>query len=832
MIRQIEAFDGGAGSTAATIAATIVSRTKSVDWLVEHVEAIDASVGARLVGMDFNRRVAEICDDLKKVNDSNDIRRSFQQLFDRDDRHELLSDIAEKAPIHLWAAMWRQFVQIAEILARDVRHPDRTYRRIWEFEMDRGLIPPPPVVHALRIALRRFAEMAAKEFMAFAVDHAVSDVLTIHALLIEGLETAAATYPKEVLEYLLADPRRLAIGPEGERYADSARLIAAIHPKLDDVDRRMLVSAISSCTPYAADASDDVEKRRAVARWNRQHRLGLLKALDTRLIDDSLRRHIAAEDRFFGGESPLRRAARTHWIGPRMKKEEIEKASDGNLFKLLDELTDEMPRRVRDTNVNPERSGGAEQLAHEIGKAVERSPERALRLIQHLDPAKHQSYAPSLIESLIRAGVDLDTLHEVVQQLDERGFRTTAFCQSVGWELHERGKGVGLSDGIVEMLERWIEEMPTNGEGESHFAQDRQRQPILSGWHFGGGWPSRGSVFAGFSTGVLDRATPAIDRWIKRVRRDIGRESSLSFWEFVIGQMATCLNEDATAANAVLADIIAACPALLERVMVLACLGNYSGVLEPARLRVWLSQMLSTSTPVSQQGWGELLMIQRDLGENDSRTIAGVLESDRTEAILGLCYGAGYVWNIEKRRAAAGEILITAVDRFGVDCADPLSHFLRHLEEVKFIDIEAERVIRAILTSPALIEKLVTELLAVVEACATANPALTYEVTKRLLDVGWASIGNPSGLFFSHAGDLTTLALTLHRQSAYRAAGLELFERLIALNVYEAEAALELLDRRAARRYTPRPRRRVPRRPRQPRPSNYGDGKVSTPKQP
>jgi hypothetical protein len=134
-------------------------------------------------------------------------------------------------------------------------------------------------------------------------------------------------------------------------------------------------------------------------------------------------------------------------------------------------------------------------------------------------------------------------------------------------------------------------------------------------------------------------------------------------------------------------------------------------------------------------------------------------------------------------------------------------------------------VIRVILTNRSLIEKLVTELLAAIEPWATTNPALAYEVTKTLLDVGEVSIGNPSGLFFAHAGDLTTLALTLHRQPEYRARGLELFERLIALNVYEAEAALEILDRRAARRYTPRPRRRVPRRRRQPRPSHQPDGK-------
>jgi hypothetical protein len=819
VIRQFESIDRGVAS----VAATIVGRTGSVEWLVEHLGVIDAAVGARLIGVDLDRRVLKTCEGLKEVNNKNDIRGSFEQLVDRDERHEFLADIAEKAPVEFVTATWRRFVQIAEILARDVRHPDLAYRRVWTFEMDRGPIPSPPILYALRIALRRYAELSDEEFLIFVRESAPTEISTIHALLIEGLEAVAAKHPTEVLEYLLADRRRLAIGSEGERYGDSARLVGAIHPRLDDADRRHLESAISSFAPHAVDPSDDAEKRRAVARWNRRHRFGLLKALDPRLIDDVLRRHIGAEDRFFG-EEPQRLAVRSYWVGSRMKKEEIERASDKDVFNLVNQLTDGNPRRIRDSHSDPERSGGAEQLAHEIGQAVERSPDRALRLIEQLDPGKHQSYAPSLIGSLIKGGVDVETLYRVVCRLDEQGFRSSQFRGNVGWELHERGKGHGLPEPIVSMLGRWLDEMPPDGEGESTFAQDQTRQPILSGYHMGGGWPSRGSVFAGFTVGLLDRPTPAVNRWIERVRQDIGRESSLPFWELVIGEMATCFETNRAAANALLGDIVAANPALLERMFSLTCLGNYNLVLEPALVRGWMAQMWEMPSTVAQQAWGELFMIQQDFGENDEKWIAELLGSDRVDAIIGLCYGANYVWTDEKRRSTAAAILISVIDRFGVNCGNAVSHFLREVEGAEFIDADAERVIRAILTKPAMVEKLVSELLAALGPCATKNPALTYEVTKKVLDIGEASIGSPSGLLFSQSGDLTTLALTLHRQSAHRAAGLELFERLIALNVYEAEAALELLDRRAARRYAPRPRRRVPRRRRKHRPRRQPEG--------
>jgi len=269
----------------------------------------------------------------------------------------------------------------------------------------------------------------------------------------------------------------------------------------------------------------------------------------------------------------------------------------------------------------------------------------------------------------------------------------------------------------------------------------------------------------------------------------------------------------------VLGEIMANHPGLFERVIALTCIGNYASALEIGRLRGWLAEMRRIFSPVTQQAWGEFFMLQRDLGEDDSETITTVLESGDSNAALGLSYGACYVWHMPTRKTICAETLIAAIRRFGVESAAPLSHFLRHLETTERIDVDAERVIRTMLASPPLAEKLITELLAVVEAFATAHPDLTYDVTKTLLDLGHAKLGNPREVIFTHAGDLTTLALTLHRQSSHRAAGLELFERLIALNVSEAEAALELLDRRAARRYAPRPRRRVRRSHRQSQPS-------------
>src|SRR5438128_1832561 len=168
-------------------------------------------------------------------------------------------------------------------------------------------------------------------------------------------------------------------------------------------------------------------------------------------------------------------------------------------------------------------------------------------------------------------------------------------------------------------------------------------------------------------------------------------------------------------------------------------------------------------------------MLQRELTQ--AEVIAEVLSGNDVDAILGLCYGATYAWGAESRRAVAAMVLSSTADgRWAAEFIDPMARFLREIDEAEEkLDDAAERVIRAVLANRSLVEKLPTDLLAVIQPRATANLRLTYDITRILLDVGGSLLANPADIFFAHAGDLTTLALTLHRQPRFRREGLELF---------------------------------------------------------
>jgi hypothetical protein len=92
------------------------------------------------------------------------------------------------------------------------------------------------------------------------------------------------------------------------------------------------------------------------------------------------------------------------------------------------------------------------------------------------------------------------------------------------------------------------------------------------------------------------------------------------------------------------------------------------------------------------------------------------------------------------------------------------------------------------------------------------HPQIVAEICDRLVTACSELINSHRSTGFI-SESLTTIAIKLHRQPLYRKVGLRLFEQLLALNLREAKAALEVLDRKPSRSgYYATPRRRLRRR--------------------
>jgi hypothetical protein len=135
---------------------------------------------------------------------------------------------------------------------------------------------------ALVAAIRGLATTDPAAFLVAVGQMAGSDSMVVHQLIAEGLAALGKARPQDVLAYILGDDRRLALG---SRYDDkhSRAMITAVAPFLDPADARRLEEKILAYAPYLQDSSLDVQSRRQRYRWNREHRITLLRAFPPRL---------------------------------------------------------------------------------------------------------------------------------------------------------------------------------------------------------------------------------------------------------------------------------------------------------------------------------------------------------------------------------------------------------------------------------------------------------------------------------------------------------------------------------------------------------------------
>lgn len=127
------------------------------------------------------------------------------------------------------------------------------------------------------------------------------------------------------------------------------------------------------------------------------------------------------------------------------------------------------------------------------------------------------------------------------------------------------------------------------------------------------------------------------------------------------------------------------------------------------------------------------------------------------------------------------------------------------------LNVGLGRVIEAVCTSPAVLVESALNLVEFLAPYTSTEPALISHVCQEVLKATGPSISQVASSLSMLAELMTNIALTSHRQDAYRGVGLALFEQLLALNVQEARDALEVLDRppmqRTSSRFVRRRRR-------------------------
>ncbi|MBX9579615.1 MAG: hypothetical protein K2X87_04840 [Gemmataceae bacterium] len=753
----------------------------------------------------------------------------FRRLLEHGHDWYGLDEIAEQSPAAFLREVWPLFVRALEPLLDD-RHADRgRYRgdHCLGFDLPGGGEddhPHPPLPEAIDAAIRSLASRSPEEFAAFLSAECGRDSLTVQRLLARGLAAGLPGTRHSAVGYLLADIRRLGLGPFRDEYRDTVALLAALGPLLTDDEVGRLEAAVLGWEAVRLrEGGEDPGWRREIGQINRRHRLRLLAALPFDRLSPPTR-NLVGEERVRFPDHPEAGRNRVEWgvIGSPMSADQMGRAKVADLVGLFRGLPDQTghghPRY-------PLR-GGSVQAAREFETFAAAHPGRAVAVLRAFGAGRQERPAGAGLVGLAKSGYPDGDLFGLAAELDGRGFRSEEFRVDAARAVGQRARdGVGLPDGVCGLLERWLAEPwavreVVRAEPNARAADERPRSVL---WHPGGmAAVAMGPVtlLAALTAGYLLRRPPAADRWLAALDAHVDRPERAEAWQVLARDFGHLRQCDRAAAVRFLDRLFARHPAVLASEVGAVALTRVWWFAPEADVWRWLAAVRDSGWERAAQAYGELVAL-RAVAFGDERARAEVARytgpvadpGPGAEGVrLGVVLAVARLWTEPAARALATDVLVGLIPTaegllaravFDVfTAADDLPH-----------DEPTHRLLAALADHPGVLAHLsdgwVTERL---EALLPAEADAVYRICRELVRLRRADLGSLASGWAAHAANLTNIALTLHRLGPdARGWGLELFESLLEAGLPDAESALRELDRRIPSPVggvMPRPRRR------------------------
>ena len=762
----------------------------------------------------------QIAETRKNVNALN----PYEQLRDNSSDWYNIDRLAMKAPRAFVEEIWPWLNDLFERLAREENPSLNQYRDHDGLAFMRETHDRQSLQHAIIVAIQGFAETDAEAFLDFVETNKNTDLNVLHRLLVMGLEKIALRHPTEVLEYLIEDSRRFAIGDMHNVHRDSQALISALVPALKDNEALRLEKAITAWpsfreVPWVEDAASRLER----SKWTREHRLRLLREFPFERLSPSGRQHLREEERALPG-TPTQDVHMTgvQSIGSPMSAEQMKRATDDQIFALFEELIDDTgwdhPRRKWQDPV-----GGSIQASREFAKFANNDPTRALNLIRRFKAGEMENPAGEALVEMAKGTSPPEKLIATIHELDERGFTSELFRGKAAQCLRELAlRAGGLDDKTCNLLETWITDWYPETTGQSSDSGTGYHEvPTTSEDHkedYGSLlWDHRGtrlvpqgnySYLDALMHGYLCRNPHDMDDWLAILERHLDRSENPVVWHEIAEDLWRLVEADRERALSFLESLFRSNPEIL-------C--STTGVWLIERILPWLPKKplegiicgwISGRWEKGPQAAAEIMALKLCRNSDNSETrerIERFLVGDEHDPSvvdklrLGVAHTLVVAWSEPALRAMTTPLLIRLAATGSKAVENALSAIFRETDPLP-ADDHTRKFLEALLDQPAILsggEYLIDRLKGLLRE--GWNPTLVYKVANTLIqerkeDQDLGDIHRASVIW---AGDLADLALTLHRISETRELGLDLFERLMDINSYGLDERLSMIDRPA-----------------------------------
>ena len=406
----------------------MAGRTPISEWSVGHIAGVVSEAfsdeAPRIVAAWLKRQIdsarAPLETALKDdITVAAGVSQGIQSVLEARSFHDMEA-IAEAAPKAFVLTIWPLLIEGLRLCASDALGVVVCYRQ------SKGLIfqeldeeesrQERPLLRSVQVALLAWAESDAAGYLDFADAYSGSDLLLVHRLLCVGRVHAVSHSPLRVFDYLVADSRRLMLGPYTDVHKESIALIEAISPLLDEVRLGRLEAMLLDLHFYkdSAQADDDASVRHRRLQWARQHRLRLLRALSIARRSPIMQKLVVEEERAFPGLAAHDiHFSGAQWIGSPVSSEQMEKGTDADILNLFSELTDESawdhPRHRM--------KGGAIQAGRELANLAKLNLAKTLRIVEALEPGRNEIPVASVLRELVPAGLAASAFYSLVATL-------------------------------------------------------------------------------------------------------------------------------------------------------------------------------------------------------------------------------------------------------------------------------------------------------------------------------------------------------------------------------------------------------------------------------
>jgi len=745
---------------------------------------------------------------------------SLIKLIEKEEDWYNIEAFAEAAPKSFLDHVWPWFLKVIALIAHEehefvigYRDDSATYN---EFD---GELPQGPIVKALLMAVTQLAQQEPDRFVEFARASWDSDLKIIHRLLARGFGVLVPDRPGVALEYLLGDPRRLEVGDHADGHRESKALITALSSCLTGEELKSLEDVVVNFKQYKKIMPDwTPQDRFDRTMWTRAHRLRLLRAFVLERMSEGTRALRDQEERALPGVEDLAVRGGFGYVGSRITADQMSKASDEHLlslFKSLPDKTESSNPKMRFTE-DFSRAGGAWQLARELRTHAKENPERVLALLDSLIPGQGETYAGEALNGLAETDVSTARLIASITSLNGIGFLSGSFREGAVAALKLRAvKENGLPQDALAILEEWLWRhqepfLSQRGEKRDNVNTKKGRE-ILFGSSQSWAVPhGRGSIIEAIAEGYLRQDPPNYGRWADLIKSRLGEEEHPAIWVMTLRWMPPLFNWDRERATALFDSVIKGSPSVLEYVFALCSIAKIMWLCEPkATAQGWMNMLKLRQSDFSQQAYGEFLFLYHCCYHDSwSRTkLITLLRTKKSRrTLLGLAHGASHLWKQAHCREYAAKVIEGLASSKDPLIVRAITNLFRLTRDEIELSPSMRRIILRITQNRKAILGSAEEVLELLSPLSGVEPSLVLRVCNALLGAGRDEIRRYG--WSSVPESLTNIALTLHRQRKFRAAGLKLFESLLEMNVGEAKAALDVLDRNPVTKAVPyRPRR-------------------------